>query len=84
MVETTEQRKSRLAIFALDRVKAKSDYQTEAEAVLVRTARLRAERFERDTVILLAAPKETARAVSRPRKSAMKAKLKASKRRKAV
>ncbi|MGV3635043.1 MAG: hypothetical protein ACO1NY_11905 [Pseudorhodoplanes sp.] len=84
MVESVEQRKSRLAIFAQDRVKAKSDYQTETDNVLARTARLRAERLDREAVISLAAPKGTLMAASRPKKSALKAKLKASKRRNAV
>jgi hypothetical protein len=84
MVETAEQRKSRLATFAQDRVKAKSDYQIEADAVIARTARLRAERLDREAVISLGAPKEMMRAASRPKESALKAKLKASRRRKAV
>jgi hypothetical protein len=84
MIENAEQRKSRLAIFAQDAVKARSDYQTEADAVRARTARLRAERLERDAVIPLGGPKETVRAVARPKKTALKARLKASKRRKAV
>jgi hypothetical protein len=84
MIETAEQRKSRLAIFAQDAVKARSDYQTDVEAVVARTARLRAERIERNAVIPLTAPPKTVRAVSRPRKSALKAKITASKRRKAV
>jgi hypothetical protein len=68
MTETTEQRQARLAIFARDAVKARSDYQTEAETVLARTARLRAERLERNAVIPLPAPPKV-RAVSRPGKA---------------
>lgn len=82
MVETAEQRKSRLAMFANDAVKAKSDYQLEADAVLVRTARLRSERLDREAAIPLGAAKKAAvqRAAAKPRKGALRAKLKASKR----
>jgi hypothetical protein len=45
MAETTEQRQIRLALFASERVEAKSDYQLAQEAVLQRTARLRSERL---------------------------------------
>jgi hypothetical protein len=83
-MDSIEQRKSRLAVFARDAVKARLDYRFESEAVLARTARLRAERLERDAVIPLAAPNKTERAVSRPKKGALKARLKASKRRKAI
>jgi hypothetical protein len=65
MVDSTEQRKSRLAIFAQDAVKARSDYRSESEAVLARTARLRAERLARDAVIPFAMPKEPVRAARR-------------------
>lgn len=84
MIETAQQRKSRLAIFAQDAVQAKSDYQTEVEAVVARTARLRAERIERNAIIPLAAPPKAARILSRPRKTGLKARMKASKRLKAV
>ena len=84
MIETAQQRKSRLATFAQDAVKARSDYQTEVEAVVARTARLRAERLERNAIIPLAAPPKAARVVSRPRKPVLKARIKASKRLKAV
>lgn len=57
MVESLEQRKSRLAVFARDAIAAKSDYQLEAEAVVARTARLRAERLEREAVITLPGPR---------------------------
>jgi hypothetical protein len=40
-----------LALFARDVIAAKSDYQLEAEVVVARTARLRAQRLERDAVI---------------------------------
>jgi hypothetical protein len=68
MIDSTEQRKGRLAIFAQDAVKARSDYQTETEAVIARTARLRAERLARDAVIPFAMPKKPVRASSRRRK----------------
>jgi hypothetical protein len=84
MIETSDQRKSRLAISAQEKVKAKSDYQTETNAVLARTAKLRAERLEREAVIPLSAPKTARRSAARPKKSALKARLKASKRRNAV
>jgi hypothetical protein len=48
MVETTEQRQIRLALFASEKVEAKSDYRLAHEAVLQRTARLRTERLARD------------------------------------
>lgn len=48
MVETTEQRQIRLALFASERVEAKSDYQLAHEAVLQKTARLRFERLARE------------------------------------
>ena len=51
MVETTEQRQMRLALFASERVEAKSDYQLAHEAVLQRTARLRSERLARETAM---------------------------------
>jgi hypothetical protein len=84
-METIEQRKSRLAMFSQEAVKAKSDYQIEAEDVRNRTARLRAERLDREAVIHLAAPKTVVvpAAVSSVRKRTLKAKLKASKRHKA-
>ena len=84
MIETAEQRKSRLATFAQDAVKARSDYRTDVEAVVARTARLRAERIERAAVIPLVAPANAARVVSRAKKPALKARMKASKRRTAV
>lgn len=48
MVETTEQRQERLALFARDKVEAKSDYQLAHEAILQRTAKLRAERLTQE------------------------------------
>jgi hypothetical protein len=68
MIESTEQRKSRLALFAQDAVSARFDYRTESDAVIARTARLRAERLARDAVIPLAAPKKAVRADTRRRK----------------
>jgi hypothetical protein len=72
MTEMTEQRKNRLALFARDAVVARSDYQVETDAIVARTARLRAERLERDAVIPLPVPKKT-KAASAARKSAPKA-----------
>ena len=69
----TEQRKIRLALFARDAVVARSDYQVETDAVVARTARLRAERLERDAVIPLPAPRKKVKAASRARKSSPKA-----------
>jgi hypothetical protein len=84
MTDTPEQRKNRLAIFAADAVEARSEYQIAAAAVVARTARLKAERLARDAVISLGAPKETVQAALRPKKQALKARMKASKRKKAV
>lgn len=74
MTEITEQRKTRLALFARDAVVARSDYQVETDAIIARTARLRAERLERDAVIPLpAAPQKKVKAAARPRKTTPKA-----------
>lgn len=56
MTETFDQKKIRLALFARDAVKAKSDYQKDADAVVDRTARLREERLKREAAIPLRAP----------------------------
>lgn len=86
MTEITEQRKSRLALFARDAVVARSDYQVETDAVIARTARLRAERLERDSVIPLPEPQKKVKAAP-ARKTSPKATMrqpKASGRLKAV
>ena len=69
MTEMTEQRKNRLALFARDAVVARSDYQVETDIIVARTARLRAERLERDAVIPLPEPQKKVRAAPRARKS---------------
>jgi hypothetical protein len=61
MTETIEQRQKRLAFFARDAVKAKSDYQKETEAVAARTAKLRAERLQREASIPAPAEKKRKR-----------------------
>jgi hypothetical protein len=73
MIENPEQRKARLALFSRDAKVAVSDYRVETDAVIARTARLRAERLERDSVIQLPAPHKKAKAAARPRKATPKA-----------
>ena len=73
MTEITEQRKTRLALFARDAVVARSDYQVETDAIIARTARLRAERLERDAAIPLPAPQKKVKAAARARKTTPKA-----------
>jgi hypothetical protein len=84
MIETLEQRKSRLAMFAQDAVEARSDYRTDTAAVLARTARLRAERIARDAVIPLPAEPKAGTVALRPRKTASKSSIAAGKARTAV
>jgi hypothetical protein len=68
MTEITAERKNRLALFARDAVDARSDYQIETDAVIARTARLRAERLERLAVIPLSTPlKKLKAAVAAPK-----------------
>ena len=50
MPETPEQRKERLALQAIDGAKAAIEYRAKQEAVLRRTAELRAERLAREDV----------------------------------
>ena len=73
MIETPEQRRARLALFSREAKVAMSDYRVETDAVIARTARLRAERLERDAVILLPAPHKKAKTAARPRKTTQKA-----------
>jgi hypothetical protein len=73
MIENSEQRKARRALFSREAQVAMSDYRVETDAVIARTARLRAERLERDSVIQLPAPHKKAKAASRPRKATPKA-----------
>jgi hypothetical protein len=73
MTEITEQRKSRLALFARDAVVARSDYQVETDAIIARTARLRAELLERDSVIPLSASPKKVKAAAPARKTSPKA-----------
>jgi hypothetical protein len=47
MIETPEQRKERLALQAVDGAKAAIEYREKQDAVLRRTAQLRAERLAR-------------------------------------
>jgi hypothetical protein len=70
MSETPHQRRNRLALFARDTVKAKSDYQKDAESVIKRTARLREERLQRELVIPMGIPKAPKVGAARIRKSA--------------
>jgi hypothetical protein len=58
MIETYDERKARLALFALDAIKARSDYQNDVAAVKDRTVKLRLERLEREAVIQAPAPKK--------------------------
>ena len=58
MDETDLPRNGRLAHFARDRVKAKSDCETNVNDVIARTARLKSERLEREAVIPMPAPKK--------------------------
>jgi hypothetical protein len=48
MTETPEQRKERLALQAIDGAKAAIEYREKRDAVLRRTAQLRAERLARE------------------------------------
>jgi len=49
MQETPEQRKERLALQAVDGAKAAVEYRAKQDAVLRRTAELRAQRLARET-----------------------------------
>ena len=60
-------------MFSREAKVAMSDYRVETDAVIARTARLRAERLERDAVILLPAPHKKAKTAARPRKTTQKA-----------
>ena len=73
MTEITAERKSRLALFARDAIDARSDYQVETDAVIARTAKLRAERLERLAVIPLSNPPKKVKASARAPKSTPKA-----------
>jgi hypothetical protein len=46
-------------MFARDAIQARSDHQRDADAVIDRTARLRAERLQREAAIPLPAPAKT-------------------------
>jgi uncharacterized protein YeeX (DUF496 family) len=58
MTETMDERNIRLALFARDAIKAKSDYRNDVDDVIARTARLKSERLEREAVIRMPAPKK--------------------------
>lgn len=58
MIETYDERKARLALFALDAIEARSDYQSDVAAVKDRTVKLRRERLEREAVIQMPTPKK--------------------------
>ena len=58
MIETMDERKVRLALFARDAVQAKSDYRNDVDDVIARTARLKSERLEPEAVIQIPAPKK--------------------------